>query len=176
MQVYITDLAAYINGHLVGSWYELPMAEDDLQNAIDTVLKAGQEVCEDVNVHEEYFITDYECDYMKISEYDSLHALNAVAQMVSDLDEHQIKAVKVLMDAGIAQKLEDAIEKIDDIFCTGKTSMEDVAYKYIDETGALQAMPENLQNYFDYKKLGRDMEIEGNYYTDNENMIWEYVG
>jgi antirestriction protein len=176
MQVYITDLEAYNNGHLVGRWYELPMSEDDLQNAINAVLKDGQVVCEDTHAHEEYFITDYECDYMKIGEFDSLYTLNAVAQMVSDLDEHQIKTIKVLMDAGIAQNVEDAIEKIDDIFCTGETSMEDIVYNYIHETGALQAMPENLQFYFDYEKLSRDMEIEGNYYTDNENMIWEYVG
>lgn len=176
MQVYITDLEAYNNGHLVGRWYELPMSEYDLQNAIGAVLKDGQEVCQDVHVHEEYFITDYECDYMKIDEYDSLHVLNVVAQMVSDLDDHQFNAVKVLMDAGIALNLEDAIAKIDDIFCTGETNMENVAYNYIQETGVLQAMPANLQFYFDYEKLGRDMEIEGSYYTDSENLIWEYVG
>ncbi len=152
------------------------MSEDDLQNAIDAVLKDGQVVCENTHAHEEYFITDYECDYMKIDEYDSLHAFNVAAQMVSDLDDHQIKAVKVLIDAGIAQDLSDAIEKVHDIYCTGETSMEEVAYNYIHEIGALQAMPENLQFYFDYEKLGRDMDIEGSYYTDSDNLIWEYVG
>jgi len=54
--------------------------------------------------------------------------------------------------------------------------MEDVAYNYIEETGALKDMPKSLQGYFDYEKLGRDMEIEGSYFEDSEGVIWEYVG
>jgi len=30
MKIYITDLEAYNNGHLVGEWYTLPISEDDL--------------------------------------------------------------------------------------------------------------------------------------------------
>ena len=39
MRVYITDLEAYNNGHLVGDWYELPMSEEELSTAIAEVLK-----------------------------------------------------------------------------------------------------------------------------------------
>ena len=34
MRVYITDLEAYNNGHLVGAWYQLPMNEDLLVESI----------------------------------------------------------------------------------------------------------------------------------------------
>ena len=176
MRVYITDLEAYNNGHLVGDWYELPMSEEELSTAITEVLANGQNVCKDAHIHEEYFITDYECDYMKIDEYSSLTNLNEIAQKMSDLDQNQKTAVKLLLEANIVNDFDDAIENIENIYCTGETKMEDVAYNYIQETGAFQNMPESLQYYFDYEKLGRDMEIEGSYYTDDENLIWEYVG
>ena len=54
--------------------------------------------------------------------------------------------------------------------------MEDVAYNYIHDAGALQNMLESLQYYFDYEKLGRDMDIERSYYTNEQNLIWEHVG
>ena len=28
-----------------------------------------KEICESEQLHEEYFITDYECEYMEVSEY-----------------------------------------------------------------------------------------------------------
>jgi antirestriction protein len=113
---------------------------------------------------------------MKIDEYCSLSNLNEIAEKMADLDQDQQTAVKLLLDASVVNDLDDAIENIENIYCTGESKMEDVAYNYIQETGALQNMPESLQYYFDYEKLGRDMELEGSYYTDDENLIWEYVG
>jgi antirestriction protein len=176
MKVYITDLESYNNGHLVGEWYELPMGEEELQEAIVEVLRNGQATSKDAHIHEEYFITDFECDYMKIDEHDSLNTLNTIAQTMSELEEDQKKAVKILLDAGIATDIDDAVEKIDNLICTGETTMEDVAYNYIEETGALQNMPQNLQYYFDYEKLGRDMDLEGSFYVGEDDLIWEYVG
>jgi len=61
------------------------------------------------------------------------------------------------------------------MICTGEDKIEDVAYAYIEESGALQNMTESLQGYFDYETLGHDMEIEGSYYRDDENILWEFI-
>ena len=53
--------------------------------------------------------------------------------------------------------------------------MEDIAYNYVNNCGLLDTMPENLRYYFDYEALGRDMELNGSYYGDNEGILWEYV-
>jgi len=50
------------------------------------------------------------------------------------------------------------------MICTGEDKMEDIAYNYIEKSGALQSITESLQGYFDYKALDRDMEIEGSYF------------
>ncbi|WP_151901287.1 antirestriction protein ArdA [Sulfurimonas hydrogeniphila] len=175
MRVYITDLEAYNNGHLVGSWYDLPMNEDLLTEAIENELQRGKEVCESKHNHEEYFITDYECDYIKIGEYDSLTKLNKIAEKIEKLEKQEQAAIKLMLENALAPDINNAIENIDNFICTGESKMEDIAYNYLEETGALQNLPENLQNYFDYEAFGRDMEIEGSYYEDNEGILWEYV-
>ena len=53
--------------------------------------------------------------------------------------------------------------------------MQDVAEHYIEETGVLNALPENMRYYFDYQALGRDMEIEGNYLVTSHG-VFEYAG
>jgi antirestriction protein len=176
MRVYITDLEAYNNGHLVGSWYELPMAEDELTQAIQNELQKGQKVCEHIHNHEEYFISDFECDYLKIDEYDSLTALNETAQKMENLEMQEKTAVKLMLENYIVNSIDEAIENLDNMFCTGESKMEDIAYNFIEESGALQNLPESLQGYFDYEALGRDMEIEGSYFRDDEGIFWEYIG
>ncbi len=176
MRVYITDLEAYNNGYLVGSWYELPMSQEELAQAIQTELQKGQQVCKHTHTHEEYFISDFECDYLKIDEYDDLEALNETAEKMESLQEQEKTAVKLMLENYVADSIDEAIENLDNMICTGESKMEDIAYNYIEESGALQNLPESLQGYFDYEALGRDMEIEGNYFRDDEGIFWEFIG
>jgi len=173
MRVYITDLEAYNNGHLVGAWYKLPMNEDLLAESVKNELQKGKKICNSTHHHEEYFITDYECDYMKIDEYESLTKLNDIAQKIDSLDNEEKKVVKLMIENYIVNSIDEAITNIENMICTGEDKMEDVAYNYIEETGALQGISESLQGYFDYKALGHDMEIEGSYYRDDDNILWE---
>jgi len=98
MRVYITDLEAYNNRHLVGAWYELPMNEDLLAESIENELQKGKEICNSSHHHEEYFITDYQCDYMKIDEYESLTKLNKIAQKMDSLEMQERTAVKLMLE------------------------------------------------------------------------------
>ena len=175
MRVYITDLEAYNNGHLVGSWYELPMREEELAQAIQNELHKGQKICKHTHLHEEYFISDFECDYLKIDEYDSLTTLNETAQKIEILEIQEKTAVKLMLENYIVNSIDEAIENLDNMICTGESKMEDIAYKYIEESRALQNMPESLQGYFDYEAFGRDMEIEGSYFKDGDGILWKYV-
>ena len=176
MRVYITDLEAYNNGHLVGSWYELRMSQEDLAHAIQNELQKGQKICKHTHNHEEYFISDFECDYLKIDEYNDLEALNETAQKMESLEGQEKTAVKLMLENYIVNSIDEAVENLDNMICTGESKMEDIAYNYIEESGALQNLPESLQGYFDYEALGRDMEIERSYFRDGNNILWEYVG
>ena len=176
MKIYITDLEAYNNGHLVGAWYTLPMSEEELAKAVVNELQKGEELCNTHNSHEEYFITDYECDYMKIEQYDSIYKLNDIAQQIEALTQKEVSAVKIMLDNYIVNDIKDAIENIDNMICTNELKMEDIAYNYLQESGVMKNLSESLHRYFDYEAFGRDMQMDGNYYMDDEEIIWEYVG
>ena len=171
-KIYITDLEAYNNGYLVGEWIELPSS--NIEADIERVLEEGVKTCKSSHKHEEYFITDYECDYMAIEEYSDVFQLQVTAERVEALTKDEQTAIKLMLENGVCSDLEEAIDHIEDLICTGETSMEDIAYQYIEDIGALKSIG-TLQAYFDYEALGRDMEINGSYYTDSSNIIWEYV-
>ncbi|WP_434580460.1 antirestriction protein ArdA [Sulfurimonas sp. NW15] len=175
MRVYITDLEAYNNGHLVGEWYQLPMSEDLLAESIENVLNEGKEICEDEHFHEEYFIADYECEYMEIDEYANLTKHNEVAEAMEAMSEYEIKIIKFLLDNHIVSDIFEAIEQRDDVRVYEDQTMEDIAYDLIEECYNLDNIPSIISNNIDYKSIARDLEIEGSYYKFGSD-IYEYIG
>ncbi|RHK98205.1 antirestriction protein ArdA [Blautia obeum] len=170
MRIYLTNLGKYNEGELVGEWVDLPIEKEDLQEAFKRIGIDGKQ-------YEEYFITDYECDFYKIGEYESITTLNEIAEKIDNLDEEQEQVVKVLMSE-CGYDLDDAIEKAergDYRIYSNCDNMTDVAYIVIEECGYLDNAPEFLTRYFDYKAYGRDLGIEGSFYfLDNGNCIEIY--
>jgi len=147
MRVYITDLEAYNNGYLVGSWYQLPMHEDLLAESIENELQKGKEVCDSRHYHEEYFITDYECDYMEIEEYSNLSKLNEIAKAMEGIEEDGVKAINFLIENNFVQDVFEAIDSYEDSVRIYKDStMEDIAYDYIQECYNLDSIPAIILN------------------------------
>ena len=176
MRVYITDLEAYNNGHLVGRWITLPMDRDLLAECVEEVLYEGRNTCNDTHHHEEYFITDFECEYMDIEEYSPVNKYNHIAEAMEDIDEDGVKAIKFLMDNNLVKDIFEAIECYeDDVRVYENQTMEDIAYNLIEECYNLADIPNIISNNIDYEAIARDMEIEGSYYRV-ESDIYEYVG
>jgi len=127
LKLYITDLAGYNAGHLIGTFITLPMEEKELEASIKEILKYG----------DEYFITDYEftgVELFKVEEYSSPYELNRKMALIEEsIEPHQHKSVKVLLENGLASSLEDAISKIDDVIVYENSSMTDIAEQYIEE-------------------------------------------
>ena len=92
LNIYITDLAAYNTGSLVGQWVSLPLDRFELSQVISQILINGEQSTDGVN-HEEIFITDYEWSFMtkeirKIGEYEDPYRLNKEAFLLSELISH----------------------------------------------------------------------------------------
>lgn len=149
---------------------DLPIEKEDLQEAFKRIGIDGKQ-------YEEYFITDYECDFYKIGEYESITKLNEIAEKIDNLDEEQEQVVKVLMSE-CGYDLDDAIEKAesgDYRIYSNCDNMTDVAYIVVEECGYLDNAPEFLTRYFDYEAYGRDLGIEGSFhFLDNGNCIEIY--
>ena len=176
MKVYITDLEAYNCGHLVGSWYQLPMNEDLLAESVENVLQEGKNICGDNHFHEEYFITDYECEYMVVEEYANLNKLNEIAEAMLNIDNNGVKSINFLLENNFVKDIFEAIENYEDsVRIYEDSSMEDIAYNLIEECYGFENIPDIITNNIDYEKIGRDLEIEGSYYQI-DNDIYEYIG
>ena len=174
MKIYITDLEAYNSGHLIGEWLELPLRPHELYAETRSILNKGKRTCKSSHHHEEIFITDYECDYKQIEEYDDVFKLNKLAEQMAELEEHEQTAVKLMLENYIVNNIVEAVEHLEDMICTNETSMEDIAYQYVEDTGAIKSIG-TLQAYFDFEALGRDMDMNGSYYEADNGIIWEYV-
>jgi hypothetical protein len=174
MEIYITDLAAYNNGHLVGEWVSLPMNEENLTSKINEILSIGAEACGD-DEHEEIFITDYECDYMEIGEFDNPFKLNEMAEQADGLNDHELKMVEFLLRNGLVKDFEEALEKCEDVIIHENSTMEDVAYDFIDGFYNLKDLPPIIANAIDYEQIGRELSYDGRYFEEDGD-IYEYFG
>ena len=51
-------------------------------------------------------------------------------------------------------------------------SFTELAEQLLDETGDLEAIPENLRYYFDYEKYGRDLQLGGEFCEHDGHYFW----
>lgn len=176
LRVYLTDLAAYNNGYFVGEWIELPINVDVLERHIIDVLNKGGSISGD-GKHEEYFITDYEWEektMFEIDEYDNIYRLNEQVGLLDEFEDIELKKIKVLIENGLVDNIEEAIENLENVIVYENTTMTDIAEKYVEEIVDLAALPPLISSHIDYKAIGRDIEIEGSFFRDS-NDIFEYI-
>lgn len=166
MNIYLTNLGKYNEGELIGEWVELPVSHEELQKVFERI-GINEE-------YEEYFITDYECDFYEVGEYESLDTLNEIAERIEELGKEESEVVKALMSE-LGYTLNEAIDKVnsgDYRIYSDCDDMTDIAYQVVEECGYLNNVPDNVARYFDYESFGRDLGIEGTYiFTDDNNAI-----
>lgn len=164
MQIYIANLGKYNEGELTGSWFSFPIDFEDVAEKIGLN-----------DEYEEYAIHDYELPF-QIDEYTSIDYLNRIYEMLQEIEGEPIyDEIGEILGYWFTD-IEDLLEHKDDIICYSDCqSMADIAEYYIEETGVLSGMPENLRYYFDYTAFGRDMETEGNFLVTSHG-VFEYVG
>lgn len=166
MNIYLTNLGKYNEGELIGEWVELPVSHEELRKVFERI-GINEE-------YEEYFITDYECDFYEVGEYESIDTLNEIAERIKELDESESKVVKALMSE-LGYTLNEAIDKVnsgDYMIYNDCENMTDIAYQVVEECGYLNNVPDNVARYFDYESFGRDLGIEETYiFTDDNNAI-----
>lgn len=164
MQVYIANLGKYNEGELIGAWFSFPIDFEEVKEKIG--LNAE---------YEEYAIHDQELPF-PVQEYASIIWLNLIYDSIQEIEDTPVYDELEEILRYWFRDIEDLLDHKDDIICYSDcSSMEDVAYYYIEETGMLSALPENLRYYFDYASFGRDMELEGNFLITS-NGVFEYVG
>lgn len=177
LNVFITDLAAYNAGYLIGRWVTLPLDSDVLQQTLTAILAEGSAVCGD-SLHEEYFLTDWEWDdykFMSIGEYSNVFELNEQLEPLEFKSDYELKAISFLLSEGIVSDMDEAIEKADEVIIHKNQRMDDVAYELLSDCYGIDKLPSIISNHIDYESIGRELEMDGRYYEVG-NDIYEYCG
>lgn len=157
---FITNLGKYNEGYLIGEWITFPIDEDDLQEVLDRIGINAQ--------YEEFFFTDWDCDIATgLGEYESIAAVNELAEALEEQDEELIAAI--IEATGYA--LDEAIRIADDCVFYKHMSLTDVAYDIVEE--CYPELGEFALRYFDYEAFARDLSFDG--YTEISNGVI-YVG
>lgn len=152
---FITNLGKYNEGYLVGEWIEFPITEDELEAVFERIGINDE--------YEEYFFTDWECDFdAGFGEYESINSVNELAEELENVDLEVVSAILEATGYG----LREAIDSVDRAIFYENQTLEDVAYEIVQECYDL---PEIAQRYFDYEAFARDLGFDG--YTEVSNGV-----
>ena len=181
LEIYITDLAAYNKGFLIGEWITLPLDQQELSTAVDKVLRGAEAICAleyGYDKHEEYFITDSEWSnhhFQEIHEYEDIYNLNQQLQLIEGKSDYELKAISFLINEGFAIDIDSALDKVDDVTIYENQNMEDVAYDLMQDLYQADLLPSILANNIDYEGIARDLEYDGTYFEDGLD-VYQYIG
>lgn len=197
-RIYVASLSDYNTGRLHGRWIDLEgKSEEDVWDEINTMLadsknpnvtrykcktcghiEMTQEECDKCRGSEidltpipsadEWAIHDYELGGIKISENESIEKIVEIVELLSEHGEAFADYVEYVgLDNATSEEFQDAYRGQYD-------SEEAFAEELLDETGELDAIPENLRYYFDYEKYARDLFIDNFWMSNNGHVFWRH--
>lgn len=152
MRVFLESISAYNNGGMKGRWITLPMNEDDLRNEIRDILDGD----------EEYFITDWECEFFSINQYDNISTLNEKAKYLSEKEDYELAELKAICELVDFDEAKDILEKGNYFFIPDVSSETELGEYVVDEGLLGIDIPDSLKNYIDYEAIGRDWLMDYN--------------
>jgi hypothetical protein len=169
ISIWLGSLSDYNNGDLVGRWISLPTDEDALSSAMAAVTYGGKW---------DYFIADFESEYVKVGEYDDPHKLNEMAERIEELgDDLDPKILEWLMvDVGY-NDFEDALEKVKEVQTF--STWQEAAYDYFDEnlfSDVDEATRDRFSNYIDWDGVWTDLQHSAttrHTFTDGAYVFWD---
>lgn len=140
MNVFVTNLGKYNEGELIGEWVELPVSEEDLKKVFQRI-GISNEPDESGNYYEEYFITDYECDFYNVGEYESIDTLNEIAEQLEELDEEQQDVVKAMIsECGYLTNVPDNVARYFDYEAFGRDLRLEGTFIFTDNGACVEVM------------------------------------
>lgn len=162
-RIYVGTYAKYNAGSIKGAWLDVEDYSDK-----DEFLKA----CADLHSDEsdpEFMFQDFEGfpkgfyseSYIKPELFDWLALDESDRELLAVYQEH------VAQDGDIDAAREAYAGTFD--------SPEAWARNFLDDTGALQSVPENLRNYIDYESYARDAQYGGDpYFAHHEGDVFVF--
>ncbi|EAF4776851.1 antirestriction protein ArdA [Listeria monocytogenes] len=156
------DIEICVKSGTKTAWFVLPTSREEICSRLE------------IEDAQETFLIDSYTAPFTINETDNINRLNEIANLYEEHSGHEvIDYLPDLVKEGFYSDIKNALEEIDNIYIYhGCNSMLDIAYQFIEESGLLSNIPDNVQRYFNYEAYARDMEIEGSFYfTGNDKAL-----
>jgi len=166
INVCLTNLSLYNNGALKYKWLHLPATEDEIEKTLEEI-GCGEDA--------ESFISDYECDFMKINEYDNVYYLNELAENVELVSNADWDIFLLLCD-----EFDDVNKAIAAInfgsyhIWENCDDMGDVARTMCEENGDLDRIDSPLRYHIDWDSYGEELESNSEFIKGNGFMLELY--
>lgn len=151
-RIYVACLAAYNEGRLHGAWIDADQDAEGMETDIQAMMDASP------TKGEEWAIHDSE-NMPRLEEGEDLETIAKIAEMMAEHGE----IFSALVD--LHSTVDEAVTAIEDCYEGEWASIEDWAESWLEDTGSLQNVPENLRYYIDFEKWARDAEMGGDIYT-----------
>lgn len=146
-KIYVACLAAYNDGVLHGKWIDANQCSSDIYEEIYEMLASSP-----IPGAEEFAVHDFEgFGRVQIHEYESIET---IAELAAFITEHNELGSELLGEYSI----EEAVKLLEENYYGSHGSEVDFAYE-IFENCYSELIPENLQIYFDFEALARDLFI-----------------
>lgn len=151
-QIYVACLAAYNNGILHGRWIDANQCASDIYREIHEMLADSP-----IKDAEEFAIHDFDgFSSANLGEYESIETIAELAVFITEHGELGAELFNYY-------SIEDAERLLEESYHGAYDSEVDFAHAIFDDCYS-NAIPENLQYYFDYDAFARDLFIN-DYFT-----------
>ena len=157
-RIYVACLAAYNSGRLHGEWIDANQDPEEIQADVEEMLERSPEPDA-----EEWAIHDFEgFSSLRLDEHADLEYVSKLAEFIDDVGPI---AAELVAHSDSESTIEDIVERYEETQLGVWDSLVEWAEDYLDDTGDLAGLPENLKHYFDYEAFARDAELGGDIWT-----------
>lgn len=157
-KIYVACLASYNAGHLHGRWIEADQSEDEINAEIQAMLAESPVAGEDYAIH------DYEgFGSIVIEEHTSITDVVAIASAL----ERFGGAFEVADNH--CDSIDEALQACGELYSGQWSDLEGWAENFLEDTGSLSGIPDNLRHYFDFERYARDCELGGDIWSARDS-------
>ncbi|MCL4367879.1 MAG: antirestriction protein ArdA [Actinobacteria bacterium] len=173
-RIYVASLSDYNSGRLHGNWIDANQTAEELQEAINEMLRRSPEPGA-----EEWAIHDYDgFGPLRLGESDSMEY---VARLAEGIAKYGLAFAAWADEVG---NNPEALDQFEDVYFGAWESVEAYAHEVFDDLGYLaefaRSLPEHLRPYieFDLEGFARDMVLAGDIVVvDNPaGGVWIFEG
>ena len=165
-RIYVASLTDYNSSILHGKWLALDDFTDleDLQEAVNAMLKESPTMKETGALAEEYVIHDHEGFHGLIGEYTPLAEVWEIHSLLEEHSDNEDALMAYVSWTG--DTLADAVDRFENCYQGEWDSEEAFVEDLLDDSGMLSELPEWARPYFDVEKFTSDLFMTDYVYTD----------